>query len=167
MKTAAVAMWLSCAFLCCAQDSNPEIKRLQSVTWDLATHKLVWNVEKGSIKDGEFVPATVVKYEVSPDEAFMAFGGEQKSFGLQEAVALHRLLDTLSMYCVESVVWWNKKDAGSDPESDPSNAAPGLITKPDREPRQERKPEAKPKVPDAKPVKVGLAENRIPRLGPF
>ena len=165
MKTAAVAIWLSCAFLCCAQDTNPEIKRLQSVTWDLATHRLVWLVEKGSLVNGEFVPATKVKYEVSPDEAFMAFAGEQRSFGLEEAVALHRVLDTLSMYCVESVVWWNKK--GADSDSEPSTAAPGLITKPDREPKPERKPEPKPAVKDVQPVKVGVVSARLPRLGPF
>jgi hypothetical protein len=146
MKTAAVALWLSCAFLCCAQDANPEIKRLQSVTWDLATHKLVWTVEKGSLVDGEFVPSAAVKYEVSPDEAFMAFDGEQRSFGLQEAVALHRVLDTLSLYCVESVVWWNKH-AEKDSD-DPATSTP-VISK-----------------PDVKPLKVGMVQ-RPPRLGPF
>lgn len=154
MKTAA-ALLLSCAFLCCAQDSNPEpIKRLQAVTWDLATHKLVWFVEKGNLVNGEFVATSKVKYEVSPDEAFMAFAGEQRSFGLDEAVALHRVLDTLSMYCVESVVWWNKHDTGSDPNP------PGLLTKPDRE----KKPVV---VPEGKPVKVGAIVSRPPRLGPF
>ena len=145
MKTAAVALWLSCAFLGCAQDANPETKRLQSVTWDLATHKLVWMVEKGSVVNGEFVPSTTVKYEVSPDEASMAFGGEQRSFGLEEAVALHHLLDTLSLYCVESVVWWNKHaDSDSD---DPATSTP--ISK-----------------PDVKPLKVGIVQ-RPRRLGPF
>jgi len=162
MKPAAVAMWLSCAFLCGAQDTNPEpIKRLQSVTWDLATHKLVWFVEKGNLVNGEFVPSTKVKYEVSPDEAFMAFAGEQRSFGLDEAVALHRVLDTLSMYCVESVVWWNKKDADSN--SAPGSNSPGFVTKPERPTESKPKPLA---PPDAKPVKVGML-SRPPRLGPF
>lgn len=164
MKSAAVALWLSCAFLCCAQDSNPgPIKRLQSVTWDLSTHKLVWLVEKGNLVNGEFVPSSKVKYEVSPDEAFMAFAGEKRSFGLEEAVALHRLLDTLSMYCVESVVWWNQHDT-----DDPAASGPGLVTKPERtKPEQPSGPKPKPAVaPDTRPVRVGMLL-RPPRVGPF
>jgi len=146
MKTAAVLL-LSCAFLCCAQqdDSQQAVKRLESVTWDLATHKLVWTVSKGSVVDGQFVPAAKMKYEVSPDEAFMAFAGEQKSFSLEEAVALHQLLDALSIYCAQSVVWWDKS-----PTQPPAEGAPTELTKPER---KETKP---PVQPDTRPVKVGL-----------
>ena len=38
----------------------------------------------------------------------MAKSEEQRGFGEQEAVALHKLLDTLSLYCAESVVWWDR-----------------------------------------------------------
>jgi hypothetical protein len=161
MKTV-FAIMLSCAALCCAQDSNktasnkPEeqqepaatenIKRLQSVTWDLATHKLVWTVEKGSVVDGEFVPAKIVKYEVSPDDAFMAYAGEKRSVAEEEAADLHHLLDVLSLYCVESVVWWDH-DTNAEPAG-PS--APGVLTKP------EKPTQTKPASPaNNKIVKVG------------
>jgi len=163
MKTI-FAVMLSCAALCCAQDSHQteqqqdpaatgNVKRLQSVTWDLATHKLVWTVEKGSVVDGEFVPAKVVKYEVSPDDAFMAYAGEKRSVTEEEAADLHHLLDVLSLYCVESVVWW---DHGSNAE--PANpSAPGVVTKPEK-PTQ-MKPAAPPnnkvvKVGDLRPLKM-------------
>jgi hypothetical protein len=152
MKKTAVVLLLSCAVFCCAQDSKTEqdsktqkVKRLESVTWDLATHKLVWLVTKGNVVNGEFVPSSKVKYEVSPDDAFMAFAGEQRSLGEDEAAALHQLLDALSLYCVESVVWWDKSQTDS-----PATHPPGLVTKPE----QPAQPKALP-VPGDKPVRVG------------
>jgi hypothetical protein len=152
MKTA-VALLLSCAAFCCAQDvkqpqdAKPDVnvegvKRLQSVTWDLSTHKLVWLVEKGNVVQGEFVPTSRVKYQVSPDDAFMEFAGDKRYFGEDEAAAVHQLLDLLSLYCVESVVWW---DHG---ESESPTPTPGLITKP-------KQPEPKPSIAPGVPVKVG------------
>jgi hypothetical protein len=156
MKTA-VAVLLSCAALCCAQDTKPEaqpkqeeVKRLESVTWDLSTHKLVWLVAKGIMVDGEFVPQKKVKYEVSPDEAFMALAEDKKSINVTEAAALHQLLDMLSMYCVESVVWWDKGAPAYSTDDDA--ATPGLVTKPERKPQQQ-KPVV---VPLGVPVKVGV-----------
>ena len=110
-----------------------EVKRLGSVTWDLETHKLVWVVQKGSMVDGQFVAASEDKYTISPDKARMVFADEERFFDGQEAVSLHKLLDVLSLYCAESVVWW---DQGQGTQSKPS-AAPG-------------KPDGK-----EKPVKVG------------
>jgi len=61
---------------------------------------------------------------------------EERGFDGKEAVSLHRLLDTLSLYCAESVVWW---DEG---EGTPSGARPSTM------------PE-KPKIDGKeKPVKV-------------
>ena len=60
VKTA-FALLLSSAALCLAQESKTEnVKRLVSVTWDLATHRLIWMVEKGTVVDGEFVPSTKI-----------------------------------------------------------------------------------------------------------
>jgi hypothetical protein len=138
-------MLLFCAALCCAQEpQTDQVKRLASVTWDLSTHKLVWLVEKGSVVDGAFVPSSKVKYEVSPDEAFMAFAGEKRALGEDEASSLHQLLNVLSLYCVESVVWWDRGSADN-----PADPAPGLVTKPAQPP-----PSKTPAVPDGKVVKV-------------
>jgi hypothetical protein len=157
MKTALVLL-LSCAAASFAADPqlvkdparNPaqprEVKRLASFTWDLNSEKLVWVVQKGSVVNGEFVPASEQKYEISPDKAVMAVAEEQRGFDNDEATALHHLLDLLSVYCAESVVWW---DQG---QGDP--VAPGA---PNSRP-------VKPGTPDKdtgdKPVRVGQPETK-------
>src|ERR1700753_2792537 len=101
-------------------DSPQEFKRLASVTWDLNTHKLVWVVQKGPEVNGEFVPQKTDRYEVSPTEAFMALNEEKRDIGGSEANSLHDLLSVLSLYCVESTVWWEAN--GAEPAADPSSA---------------------------------------------
>src|SRR5580698_10507816 len=59
MKIALVLL-LSCAGLSLAQNTEADpkpavVKRLASVTWDLHSHKLVWEVQKGTEVNGEFV----------------------------------------------------------------------------------------------------------------
>jgi hypothetical protein len=85
-----------------------QVKRLSSVTWDLGSEKLVWIVQTGTVVKGEFVPSSEQKYEISPDNAVMAVASEQRGFDGDEAQALHHLLDVLSVYCAESVVWWDE-----------------------------------------------------------
>jgi len=103
------------AGLSCAQerkitnDPQPQAtrKRLKSVTWDLASHKLMWVVETGKLQGREFVPTRSDNYEISPDEAQMRYANETRGFSELEAANLHKLLDTLAVYCAESVVWWD------------------------------------------------------------
>ena len=161
MKTA-FALLLSCAALCLAQDAKPSpdaktgnVKRLGSVTWDMATHKLVWMVEEGTLVNGGFVPSSGVKYEISPDDAMMMFGEEKRPFGAEEAANLHLLLNVLSRYCVDSVVWWEQGPAGqTSPQESPQ---PGPVTKPEQ-PAQPKQPVA----PVGKPVKVAQQKPQRP-----
>ena len=124
-------------------DKSTEVKRLGSVTWDLEAHKLVWVVQKGAMVEGKFVPAAEQRYEIAPDDAVMAVAEEARGFDGDEAVSLHRLLDVLSLYCAESVVWW---DEG---EGTPVAKQPG--TQPSAKPKPDRKRDEK----GDKPVKVG------------
>jgi len=75
----------------------------------------------------------------------MIVADEERGFDGQEAVSLHRLLDTLSLYCAESVVWWD--EGQGKPGARPSNGP------------------AKPKTDGKeKPVKVGQPEDgKAPR----
>jgi hypothetical protein len=160
MKTAFV-LALSLAAACFAADpkpaakepqsqapSNPtgEVKRLGSVTWDLDAHRLVWVVQKGAMVNGEFVPASEQKYIISPDKARMIVADEERGFDGKEAVSLHKLLDTLSLYCAESVVWWDEGQ-GTPAESRPSNGVekPSGKEKPVKvgQPETEKKPQYK------------------------
>jgi len=150
MKTAFV-LTLSLAAACFAADPKPaakelppgatgEVKRLGSVTWDLDSHKLVWVVQKGSMVNGAFVSTSEEKYSISPDKARMMVADEERGFDGQEAISLHRLLDTLSLYCAESVVWWD--EGQGTPGGRPTNGT------------------EKPKIDGKeKPVKVGQPED--------
>jgi len=162
MKTALVLI-LSFAGAAFAADPQPvkdpdvkgarpeEVKRLGSVTWDLESHKLVWVVQKGAMVEGQFVPASEQRYEISPDDAVMSAAEEARGFDGDEAVSLHHLLDVLSLYCAESVVWWDegqgepvqKPAARPKPELKRNGDKPVKVGQPD----PERKP--KYKVPDS------------------
>jgi hypothetical protein len=105
---------------------SSETRRLGSVTWDLTSHKLHWVVETGTTMDGKFVPSSSKNYEISPDQAVMAFDDEKRSFTKEEAASLHRLLDVLSLYCAESVVWWDQGQGSPvDPNARPAAPRPG------------------------------------------
>ncbi len=148
MKTALVLL-LSFAAASWAQDPKPkEIKKLGSVTWNLQTHQLIWVVQKGTNVDGAFVPSSEDRYEILPDDAVMAFSNEKRAFTEDEATSLHHLLDVLSMYCAESVVWW---DQGQGVPLDPS----GKPAAPQKQPAQPGKPGDKPvKVQEPQPKSV-------------
>jgi hypothetical protein len=158
MKTALVLLLSSAAVLFAADPkpvkapANPpqseEVKRLSSVTWDLGSEKLVWIVQKGSMVNGEFVPASEQKYEISPDKATMAVATEQRGFDGDEAQALHHLLDILSVYCAESVVWW---DEG---QGSPVTKQPGHPNTPGKTDKN---------ATDQKPVRVGQPEPAKPK----
>jgi hypothetical protein len=116
-----------------------EVKRLGSVTWDLEAHKLVWIVQKGSMVNGQFVAASEEKYMISPDKARMMFADQERVFDGQEALSLHKLLDVLSIYCAESVVWW---DQGRGTPAAPDNQKIDGKEKPVKvgQPEEDKKP---------------------------
>jgi hypothetical protein len=91
-------------------DAGPAVKQLESVTWDLKTHKLSWVVQNGKMANGRFESQSSDKYEISPNDAVMAFSDQRRGFSPQEAAGVQKLLDTLSLYCAESVIWWDHGD---------------------------------------------------------
>ena len=130
MMKIVLALFLSLAALAVAQDAIApdseaiKAKRVASVTWDLQTHKLVWVVQNGVQQNGEFVPSSEERYEVSPQEGAMAFEGEQRGFTVQEAAWLQQLLNVLTVYCAESVVWWDAGQGEPLDEGRPAAAPP-------------------------------------------
>ena len=141
---------------------SEELRRLDSVTWDLKTHTLSWVVQHGKLEKGEFVPTIAQHYEITPDDATMGAAGaalERRPMDEDEAKLLHQLLDTLSIYCARSVVRW-EQDTTSDPAG--PNSTPSL--KPDRPPKQDGDPAPKPVPPkpvNGTPLRVG--EPPVPR----
>jgi len=127
-------------------------KRLQSVTWDLNAHKLVWVVQSGEPgANGDFAVKSSERYEISPDDATMGVKAEKRGFTEEEAASLHRLLDTLSLYCVESVVWWDRG------EGDPIDANGQRV-------RKKREPTPPPAgTPEPTKVRTVISSNQYPR----
>lgn len=161
MKNAAVMFSLFAA-LAIAQEQAPEtVKRLDSVTWDLNTHKLVWVVQTGKQVGGEFVPDSSSRYEVSPDEATMASVEEKRGFTEEEAASLHHLLDVLSLYCAESTVWWEKGEGT--PMGKPTERKTTAPSQPGPKPVRVNQPQAKPPGQKKAPAASGdtlVAGNR-------
>jgi hypothetical protein len=156
MKTASVVLFFLAGVLF-AQDAdrlqqpdNKEVKKLGSVTWNLESHKLEWVIQKGSNINGKFVPKSEDHYAISPDDAVMSFANQNRGFTQEEAENLQHLLDVLSLYCAESVVWWDQGqgvplDPGSNPvphkKNDKKTVKPGdKPTKVDHH-RQEQAPQ--------------------------
>jgi hypothetical protein len=147
------ALLFSFTALAVAQDSEPvKAKRVASVTWDLQTHKLIWVVQNGVAQDGEFMPSSSEeRYEISPEHGAMAFEGEQRGVAVQEAAWLQQLLNVLTVYCAQSVLWWDAGQADREDEEE-RPAAP-----------TEGKPELKPAPgPDTMPHKVAEPPRRVP-----
>jgi hypothetical protein len=125
-----------------------QVKKLGSVTWDLKSHRLVWTVQSGNLVNGKFVSVSEQQYAVSPDEAVMSFMDEKRGFAEAEANSLQHLLDILTVYCAESVVWWDQGEGTPvDGTATPKNSG-------DRD-REEAVPEQKPvRVKEQAPVKT-------------
>jgi len=104
-------------------------KRVKSVTWDLQNQKLVWIVEDGTAKNGNFTPSSEERYEITPKDHAMAFQGEHRAFTSDEGTWLQHLLDILTMYCAESTVWW-LDGQGEPQQGEPSSKDGGPTANP-------------------------------------
>ena len=162
----ALVMMISIAGFAIAADPKPnsstepdsgDLRRLESVTWDLKTHTLSWVVQKGKEEKGEFVPTGSQRYQITPDDATMGVEPEKRAIEEDEAAVLHRLLDALSIYCAQSVVWWDRGEGTSVPSNTPSLKPD---SKPDRPANQNEEPKKKPAAPvkAVKALPLGVAE---------
>jgi hypothetical protein len=118
MKTAVAVIFafstLGASYSLSAADGNADrlqqdtpAKRVSSIKWDTQTGKLEWIVQSGVERNGQFVPSSKEeRYEITPEQAMMAFQGQQRGFTTQEADWLQDLLHILTVYCAESTVWW-------------------------------------------------------------
>ena len=68
----------------------------------------------------------------------MAFAEHRRGFTKEEATSLHRLLDTLSLYCAESVIWW---DQG---QGEPLDGKPASKPADKDEPQKQKVDESRP-----------------------
>ncbi|MGH9658861.1 MAG: hypothetical protein ACRD96_09975 [Bryobacteraceae bacterium] len=132
-----IAVFLMVSAAVSAQERGQR-RKLESVTWDLTNHKLVWTVNTGSVgADGNFEKKATEKFEITPDDAVMSLEGERRGFTRREAEALHQLLDVLAVYCAESVDWWERG------EGEPADGKPGNTNR-----HHEAPPKNKKAAPD-------------------
>lgn len=126
------------------QPKNRQARRLESVTWSPADHKLTWTVVDGSLREGKFEPGKKLSFEINMDAATMHASGEDRRFSKQEAASVHRLMDLVAKYAAESTLWW---EAG---EGEPVNGD-GSSSKVDRKESDPRhRPEYLPERPQRK-----------------
>jgi hypothetical protein len=130
-------------------------KRISSINWNSQTGKLEWVVQSGVEHDGQFVPTSQEDhYAITPEQASMAFQGQQRGFTTQEAEWLSNVLHILTVYCAESTVWWEQgQGVPLDDHGKPLN--------PDNKPSTP--PAAQPDDQDTGPHKVlDGPERRVP-----
>ena len=153
----AIAVFFFLGTLAVAQEQAVHVKRVTSVTWDVASGKLVWVVQDGQQQNGEFAGSSEQRYEISPKEAVMAVEGQQREFTDTEVTRLWTLLRALTLYCVESTMWW---ETGQGVAPDPQK--PTL-----QPPSDQSKPKPTP-GPEMAPTKVRDEQYReVPRVIPF
>jgi len=135
-----LALFFFLATSAVAQQQAIHVKRVASVTWDSQSGKLVWVVQDGQEQNGEFAGSSEERYEISPKEAVMAVEGQQRTFTDTEVTRLWSLLHSLTLYCVESTMWWetgqgDPLDHGKPTDQPPSNqSAPKPTAGPDMAP---------------------------------
>ena len=147
------AMLFSLAAIAFAQDTDAgATRKLESITWDLQSEKLVWLVQTGTMVNGKFSVNTEDRYEITPADAVMAFSNEKRGFTQDEATSLRHLLDVLSLYCAESVAWWDDGQGvpldGSGKPTRPQRQTPG-----ERERSGRPTKVARPNIPPKEQVK--------------
>lgn len=99
---------ISFAATACGEETASS-KRLESITWHPAQHKLTWNVSEGRVDgNGKFKADQTRSYVIEMDKAIMSFNGEDRKFSEQEAANVHVLMDFISRYAAESTVWWDQ-----------------------------------------------------------
>jgi hypothetical protein len=107
------------------QRATPVVRRLESITWNPVTGELSWVVASwDSLEIGE-QPTSRDTYSMAIDRAIMKFHGEDRKFDPVEAKHVRSLMDLLSVYAVESTVWWDQGKGEKTTDAPPSNKEPG------------------------------------------
>jgi hypothetical protein len=157
MRTA-LTLFFFLATSAVAQQQAIHVKRVVSVTWDSQSGKLVWVVQDGQEQNSEFAGSSEERYEISPKEAVMAAEGQQRKFTDTDVTRLWSLLRLLTLYCVESTMWWETGQGVPLDHEKPTDQPPSDQSVP--------KPTTRP---DMAPTKV-MDEpqyHRVPGLIPF
>jgi hypothetical protein len=100
-----------------------KLRRLESVTWNPVTEELTWVISSGDRKTGGYEAGAGDTYKIHMDAAIMRFEGEGRRFSSDEADQVHKLMDVLSRYAIESTIWWEHGEG--EKLNDDGNPTPG------------------------------------------
>ncbi len=89
-------------------NSAPETRRLETVSWNAVSHELTWVISKGDKAGTDFRPLSKDNYLIKLDNATMTYNGETRGFSKQEAANVHVLMDLVSKYAADSTIWWDQ-----------------------------------------------------------
>jgi len=133
------------------------IKKMGQLNYDPDTHTLRWKVQTGKMVNGQFVSSSEQQYEISPDDATMAFSNETREFDSDEAKGLQQLLDILSLYCAQSVAWWDE-GMGEPVQKTPTTHDTDPAQKPVRVQQPVTKPTQLPPIPGTAVAQLKVAQ---------
>ena len=124
-----------------------KLRRLESVTWNPVTEELTWVVSSGDKSGGTYEAGGKETYNIHMDAAIMGFEGERRRFSSEEAEQVHRLMDLISKYAVESTIWWEHGEGEKLDEH--NNPVPGSKGKTGGDPDKPKSPPVGRGVPIA------------------
>lgn len=98
------------------EEDERSVSRVVSFTWDIVEHRFKFTIQDGECKVAlvqgscnakDVIVGATSTFEIDPDNGVMTDGGktQPQHFGQQEAVQLHRILDFLERYSLESRKW--------------------------------------------------------------
>jgi hypothetical protein len=101
------------------EEDERSVSRVVSLTWDIVEHRFKFTIQDGECKVAlvqgscnakDVIPGATSTFEIDPDNGVMTDGGktQPQHFGQQEAVQLHRILDFLERYSLESRKWFRE-----------------------------------------------------------
>jgi len=87
---------------------EPKMRRLENLSWNPVTNKLIWTVSSGARNDkGEYQaekdPQT---FSIDLQQATMEYRGTKRKFSEAEAENVAVVMGLISKYAQESTMWW-------------------------------------------------------------
>jgi len=116
-----------------AQKSPAKVRRLESVTWNPDTAVLSWVVSNfDTLETEKAAPVSQDTYSIKMDGAIMKYKDEDRKFDPVGAKNVRTLMNLISLYAIESTVWWDQGSQGIGPGTqdddkkgtEPTKAAP-------------------------------------------
>ena len=88
-------------------DGTPS-RKLMSIVYSVEEDKLCWNVMSSRMEGGVVIEKLEDQPCIDPKKATMEIAGDVREFSQEEARGLRKLLAILTLYALESQVWFDE-----------------------------------------------------------